>query len=599
MLLRRCLIAVAACAAITIPTRAADKPTLADGKYLLYYTPAATAEQRIAIVEVKTADGKTAGETLDGGPGKWSVTDLKVTGNTVSANIAVGPTKLTFEGVIDPKNSKQVLGSMGDDARVFRAAIVPTELEKLEQKDAVAMAKLPPEMLDLNKVRNASALLRAQAQRETDADKKQELLTKAKEAKTKADAEVPGLLRKVVEATPDSFVGYSSTLELLASAKAAKVTADEAKKWAASAATFAAQHGPRFEQIGIASLAEALAPQDGLSEVALIYAEKSVAAADKAPAAKKVRALKALATALEKSGKADKAKATRVTIDKMELVADAEYKKTVPPFKPQKFAGRSDSTANRVAVLELFTGAQCPPCVAADVAFDALETSYSAKDVVLIQYHMHIPGPDPLTNKDTIARWDYYSKKFPQGIRGVPSSLFNGKPEAGGGGAMANGKAKYDQYKKLIDPTLETKSDVKIGGSAVLADGGVTINTTVDGLDKPSDDLKVRVFLVEEEVRYPGGNGIRLHHQVVRSAFNKVEGWSVKDAKGKVTATVKLDALKKDLSAYLEDFAKDRAFSPPDRPMDMKHLKVIVIVQDDESGEILQGAQFDVNAGKS
>ena len=58
--------------------------------------------------------------------------------------------------------------------------------------------------------------------------------------------------------------------------------------------------------------------------------------------------------------------------------------------------------ANKVAVLELFTGAQCPPCVAADVAFDALEKSYKHTDLILLQYHMHIPGPDPLTNPDTM-----------------------------------------------------------------------------------------------------------------------------------------------------------------------------------------------------
>ena len=48
--------------------------------------------------------------------------------------------------------------------------------------------------------------------------------------------------------------------------------------------------------------------------------------------------------------------------------------------------------------MELFTGAQCPPCVAADVAFDVLEKTYKPADLVLIQYHLHIPGPDPLTN---------------------------------------------------------------------------------------------------------------------------------------------------------------------------------------------------------
>ena len=75
--------------------------------------------------------------------------------------------------------------------------------------------------------------------------------------------------------------------------------------------------------------------------------------------------------------------------------------------------------------------------MAADVAFDALLKTYKPTDLVLVQYHMHIPGSDPMTNPDTIARWDYYRKHFPENIRGVPSSLFNGKPAGGGGGGMS------------------------------------------------------------------------------------------------------------------------------------------------------------------
>jgi hypothetical protein len=601
MLLRRCLIAAAVCAAVALPGRAADKPALADGKYLLYYTPAAATEQRIAVVEVKTTDGKTAGETLDGGPGpqKWSVTDLKVTGTAVTANLSIGPTKLKFEGTVDPKNPKQVLGNMGDDTRLFRAVMAPTELEKLEQKDMIATAKLPPEMTDLTKLRSEPLRLQAQARQETDADKRKEILDKVKEVRAKVDAEAPALLRKVVENNPGTFAGYTAALELFGLTKEAKLAPADVKKMAADALAFATLHGPRFEQSAIATLAETLAKQDGMGEVALGYAEKAVAAAEKAPAVKKVRAMKALAAAQQKSGKTEPAKATLAAVEKLEVEADTEYKKTMPPFKPEKFAGRKDKEANRVAVFEMFTGAQCPPCVAADLAFDALETAYSPKDLVLIQYHMHIPGPDPMTNKDTMARWDYYSKKFPQEIRGVPSSVFNGKPQAGGGGGIPNAKSKYDQYVKIIDSTLEQKTDLKVSGDAVLSNGTVTVNATVDG--KAGDEAKVRVLLVEEEVRYQGGNGIRLHHQVVRSAFGKAAGWALKDAKGgKVSASVKLDDLKKELGEYLEDYNKNtRAFSPPDRPMDMKHLKVIVLVQDDETGEMLHAVQMDVTGGKS
>ena len=152
---------------------------------------------------------------------------------------------------------------------------------------------------------------------------------------------------------------------------------------------------------------------------------------------------------------------------RLEAKLDAEYLKSVPPFKPTTFAGRKDTSANRVVMMELFTGAQCPPCVAADVAFDALLKAYKPTDLVLVQYHMHIPGSDPMTNPDTIARWDYYRKHYAENIRGVPSSLFNGKPAGGGGGGMSSAEGKFQQYTRRRSTRFwRRSSDVKLAGKA-------------------------------------------------------------------------------------------------------------------------------------
>ena len=119
---------------------------------------------------------------------------------------------------------------------------------------------------------------------------------------------------------------------------------------------------------------------------------------------------------------------------KLEVQLDEEYHKKVPPFKPAPYAGRKNPKANQVVLMELFTGAQCPPCVAADVAFDALLMTYKPTEFIGLQYHLHIPGPDPLTNNDSEERQKYYGSV----IRGTPSTFFNGKDEAGGGGGMAD-----------------------------------------------------------------------------------------------------------------------------------------------------------------
>jgi hypothetical protein len=117
-------------------------------------------------------------------------------------------------------------------------------------------------------------------------------------------------------------------------------------------------------------------------------------------------------------------------------------------------------------------------------------------------------------------------------------------------------------------------------------------------MKEPNDSVKLRLLLVEQNIRYVGGNGIRFHHQVVRSLFGSPGGVAVKDlTDGKHTAKVSLPELRQNLTKYLDDFASKRQFPNSARPLDLKGLKIIALVQDDASGEILQAAQFDV-AGK-
>ncbi len=599
MLLRRTGLLMAALLLSHAGLPAADKPALADGKYLLSYQAFIGSENRVAVLELKTEDGKTKAEMLDGGPSKWVISEIKVDGKGVTAKATLGVNKLTFEAKVDAKDPKIAIGSFGDDNRINLAKLVPTDLETITRETAFGPTALPDDYKDINKLRAEPQRLSAAAQKETDAEKKKELLDQIKAARAKSTEEVPGLLRKVFAGEMSPTVAYFVSQELLAISAATKAKPEEAKKYAEKHLAAATAFGMRVENQAVGTIAESLASQAGFAELALPYAEKYAASAEKAPLAKQSRAFKTLLQAQTKSGKADAAKITAGKVEKIEGELDVEYKKTALNFKPAKFEGRKDKDSNRVVVFELFTGATCPPCVAADLAFDALEQSYTPKDVVLIQHHQHIPGPDPMTNPDTLVRWNYYKKLFPKEVGGVPSAIFSGKPLPGGGGPKENAKKKYDEYSKVIGEILEGKTDLKIEGGAQLVDGTVKVNATVKGM-KASDSHKLRIYLVEEEIRYAGSNGIRFHHQVVRSSFGKSEGWALADLKGEAKASVNLEELRKKLDVYLEDYNKnERPFANPDRPLGFHHLKVIVLVQDDETGEILQGAQFDVTGGKS
>ena len=231
--------------------------------------------------------------------------------------------------------------------------------------------------------------------------------------------------------------------------------------------------------------------------------------------------------------------------------------------------------------------------MAADVAFDGLLKTYKPTDVVLIQYHVHIPGPDPLTIPESTVRFNYYRDEFPDEVRGAPTTVFNGKPAAGGGGGMTNGEAKYKQYVNIINPLLEKTAEVKIGGKATR--NGDKIDIALDVVAGDGDNMKLRLLVVEESIRYVGGNQIRFHHQVVRAMPGGAAGVPIKDKSFKHTASTDLGDVRKELTKYLDDYAKNtRPFPKSDRPMDLKALKVIALVQNDKTKEIVQAVQVEV-----
>jgi uncharacterized glyoxalase superfamily protein PhnB len=369
---------------------------------------------------------------------------------------------------------------------------------------------------------------------------------------------------------------FDAALTLLADASAKKAKAEEVRSWASKAMKLSDGYGHRW-QIDLASrIAEALASQKEFAAEAVQYArqaERMLGTADDPGVQRRV--LSALSQALASAGKADEAKEVEAKLDK------------IPLFKYSKYAGR-DGKADQVVAIELFTGAECPPCVAADVAFDYLAKTYPGKDVVLMQYHLHIPGPDPLTNADTEARSKYYE------IRGTPSIFFNGKADAEGGGRIGAAKAKYDEYVAVIKPLLEKKAKADVKVSAQRKDAKIEITGTVDNLEKPGDDLRLRFVLVEERVKYQGGNKQDTHHYVVRDLPGGVKGLALKEKSSKHTATVDLAELRKKLTAYLEGYEKSEGFPNKERPLDLKKLKVVALVQNDATKEILQAAQVEI-----
>lgn len=585
----RILLALAACA-LAIPVSAAD---LAEGNWRLNFAPSPIGDIPALIVKVEKKDGKYSATSVAAG-NAFKFDSFTVQGDTVQlATTYANTRKWTFEATIGT-DGKQLRGSYGDASILYPATLNATPDEKLAPTNPAGMGDAPEPFAKVQKLNQDLVALQRKLIAEKDADNKAELTKQFREMRKDLEAKAPGLWRETVDKHSKSPYALAAATSLIPVAAKAKASPQDVASWTKMVMTDATSYGAKYSNFRALGVAETLAPQKAYASIALELATPIYKAMKESDSVgSKVRILKVMKYSQLGAGKLDDAKATDSVLAKLESALDTEYLKKGLPFTPTAFAGRKDG-ANRVAVMELFTGAQCPPCVAADVAFDALEKTYKHTDVVLLQYHMHIPGPDPLTNLDTIARWDYYVEKFPDQVRGTPTPVFNGKPQPGGGGGMAQAERSYGMFKKAIETILEDKTTVKFTGNLKSTGDKIALDLGVEGVEKPGSSTKLRVIVVEETVRYLGSNGLRFHHHVVRAMPGGIKGYPVTDKTSKHTVEIDLKQVRASISKYLDEYSMDRPFSNLDRPIDLKNLKVIALVQNDETGEILNAAEWDV-----
>lgn len=309
-----------------------------------------------------------------------------------------------------------------------------------------------------------------------------------------------------------------------------------------------------------------------------------------APKMQKLAADKFLRIALASRGKKEEAEKLHAAIEKVEVELDAEFARANMPFEVKKFAGRKGKS-DRVVLVELFTGAQCPPCVSADIAFDAALKAYTGKEVALLQYHLHVPGPDPLTNADSEARQRYYGD---EDVGGTPAVLIDGKAGPALGGGKMHAEDRFEKLSEAVNTNLETEAEAKLKLTVKRDGSKIDIKADVSDAKGPGEKLKLRFVLVEETARFTGINGQRLHHQVVRAMPGGAAGLAVEKKDMALTASVDLDLVRKTLNAYLNGAATRFRQPWPDRPMELKKLKVVAFLQDDDSKKVLQAVTADV-----
>ena len=281
-------------------------------------------------------------------------------------------------------------------------------------------------------------------------------------------------------------------------------------------------------------------------------------------------------------------------------------KVSIRNFHPDKRTEKN--TTGRRVLAELFTGAECGPCVAADQAFDLLSEHYPRTDLVILEYHVHIPGPDPLTNPDSYKRYSYYGGDF-----GTPTVFVDGGGKLTGGGNDLVTANRFRVYDHLISKRMHNKPDAVISGKAVR-DSGDVVNITLElqpstildinskGAD--TQHLTLLIALVEKSVSYTGANGVSKHLFVVRDMVDKTEGKIVKRNKRSATysVSVNLNEVRKRISVYLDDPTKDESWRGGSfggwrertDMIDSSNLAIVAWVQNTLTNEVVQSFYVDV-----
>lgn len=536
-MLRGFFLAAAAFLCICGLTRAAD-PAPPAGFWKL--TLPSKDEDIILMLAFTEQDGKWVGDYFASSAKlnvEPSLKSLKVNGDVVQFSIqAKGQELVSFDGILS-RDKKKIAGSMSlQGSRLMLTELYPTKLKKLDDPVEVARETL-------NQVEGPEFFEVAFA-----------VVSKAAEKKIPGD-EVRTILDRVNKTS--------------------------------------SQYGPRWEREMTTKFAGLLASQSGYADLAVAQAKRAERLlTDDDDSATRIAVLEGVIQALTKAGKPDEAKPYYGQIAKLENRDYAEYAKTFP-FKPELFAGRK-AKSDRALLVEVFTGAECPPCVAVDLAFDGLLKTYKPTEVILLQYHLPIPRPDPLTNPDVIKRVEGY---YADQVDGTPTIFIGGKLGAPGGGSAAAAEKMYAGYRKAIEEGLEKQAGVKLGLTVAKAEKGVfSAKATVADLEAPSEKMMLRFALAEERVRYPAGNGLRYHHMVVRAMPGGIKGFPLTKKATDQSVDFNPDELRKNLSKFLDDFAKDEgAFPRPDRPLALKNLKLVAFVQNDATKEVLQAVQVDVD----
>ena len=232
----------------------------------------------------------------------------------------------------------------------------------------------------------------------------------------------------------------------------------------------------------------------------------------------------------------------------------------------------------------------------AGLAFNGAHERYTRQDFIWLNYHVHIPLPDPMVNPSTVARRTFY------GVNSSPSYFFDGESD-GGGGSAENAKSIFEsKVDPKIQKHLEAPPEAAIKVQAIQAGNTVKAKATVSKVTNKSDKLRVQIVLAEESVTFSGENGERFHPMVVRGMAvdaKAAQGFALAPGKGgSFEYTFDLAKLMADAKEGLikfETVERKGEYTFREKKHEIKNgLVAVAFVQDEATKKVLQATYFKI-----
>ncbi len=214
-------------------------------------------------------------------------------------------------------------------------------------------------------------------------------------------------------------------------------------------------------------------------------------------------------------------------------------------------ATASAEPGNHTVLVELFTCGQGPGSVAADLAVTAVSAEFPKRDVVVLRYHQHSPGPDGMANQDGEDRFSFYEVAATPTVA-VDGMVLDSSQLPYAGPLQLSGTA-YNIFRNFIDQQRKQSTPIRLQLEASVTAGQLSIRADVTGASEEQlPMLRLRLALAEDIVESHMPNGIRRHEMLVREMPGGARGIAPK--KGELKYEYLMPMPVTDLQLHLDEY---------------------------------------------